>query len=1025
MKRTIATLLKIGVTLLLFLLLFWPEYLGLKPDKFGAVKPWDMWHEIQKAGASNVLFWLGLGLVVKLAGMLCGVLRWRILLHGQGLRMPFWYMTGTWFVGRAFGIFLPGTAGLDGYRLYDSARYTGEAIKCATVIAVEKLIGFIALTGLVFLTFPLGFRLLKINAPVLAAILLVLGGAVVFFLLLLLNPRIIQIIVAVLPAPASVRHKFDKLGASAAAYSGSRFDLLLAVLLGILVHGATCLLFFCTMTAIRAENTSLLDILFASPLMIYGTVIGPSIGGEGIREIIFVTLLGSKSGAAAAVTFAHLGWWVGDVIPFLIGLPIYVARRRPQKAELQAELAEARMRTAAMEAKVLVHLTPEQIAFYRARTGLFIAAGVIAGLIAGALIGLGEAAWLSVTISQLSELKLLWWGPAIYALLFAGVGLAVAGGLFFLCLLADRFLPWLAASTLSFGGALSVGTLVIGLWRFQRDVLEGHAAGAAKLAPVAAGLVGVAILGTVMFAIVAWVLGRIVKGRPMPLLGIGITVWLVLVAGGGVASLVFAPKAVKPVFEPKAGLSKPNILFLGVDTLRADALRMYRAGATANTPNLDAFAKDAVVFEEALAQASWTKPSFATLLTGLYPSQHTATSKTAAIPEEVETLAERLRDAGYYTEGFANNPNVFSMFGFGQGFVEYTDLRPRLLFYASPSVSRLSMYEVLRKGRQRLLGKIPFVGKKLGKMVVTDFYQPAEVVTQTALDWVDRRPFANQAPFFLFLHYMDPHDPFMDPDAPEGGYSRARMERPEPSLEAPMRKAYNLEIEHLDAQLGVLFEGLKKRDLYKDTAIVFVSDHGEEFHEHNGWWHGFTLYQEMLRIPLVIKLPGLAQAGTRNPDLARHVDVAPTLLHLVGIEKGARMTGQALYDPAQGFTNGGTAFAYAENDFEGNILRAVQSKTEKTIETLESSEERLAPVEYYDLAADAAEKNNLAADPARQAPLQTLQQTIAGYQATIKQNAAEPQSGNKIDSATTEQLNALGYLPDDSKPRHPEGEAKE
>lgn len=1024
MKRAITTVLKLGSTPLLFALLFWPEYFGLKPDQFGAIKPWDMWHEIQRAGVGNILFWLSLGLVIKLAGMLCGVLRWRILLHGQGLRMPFWYMTGTWFVGRTFGIFLPGTTGLDGYRLYDSARYTGEVIKCATVIAVEKLIGFIALTSLVFFTFPLGFRLLKMNVPVLAAILFVLGSAVVFFLLLLLNPRIIQIIVAVLPAPASVRHKFDKLGASAAAYSGSRLDLLLAVLLGILVHAATCLLFFCTMTAIRTSNTSLLDILFASPLMIYGTVIGPSIGGEGIREIIFVTLLGSKSGAAAAATFAHLGWWVGDVIPFLIGLPIYVARRRPEKAELQAELAEARIRTAAMEAKVLVHLTPEQISFYRARTCRFIAAGAIAGLIAGALIGLGEAAWLAATLTQLSELKLLWWGPAIYALLFAAVGLGVAGGLYFLCLLADRFLPWLAVAALSFCGALSTGALVIGLWRYQRDILEGHVVQMAKLAPVAGALFGAALMGTLLFVIAGRILDWIAKGRAVPLIGGGVGVWLALVAAGGVASLVFAPDNAKPVFEPKAGIAKPNILFLGIDTLRADALQIYQPGATAKTPNLDAFAKDAVVFEQAVAQASWTKPSFATLFTGLYPSQHTATSKTAAIPEEVETLAERLRDAGYYTEGFANNPNVFSMFGFGQGFVEYTDLRPRLLFYASPSVARLSMYEVLRKARQRLLGKIPILGKKLGKMVVTDFYQPAEVITHTGLDWLDHRPFPDQAPFFLFLHYMDPHDPFMDPDAPGGGFARARMERPEPSIEAPMRKAYDLEIEHLDAHLGALFDGLKQRGLYQDTVIVFVSDHGEEFHEHNGWWHGFTLYQEMLRIPLIVKLPGLAQGGTRNADLARHVDVTPTLLHLAGLEKSPQMTGQILYDPATGFTNGSTDYAYAENDFEGNVLRAVQSKTEKTIETEETSEDRLAPVEFYDLAQDPAEKNNLAADAAHQEPLQALRKTIADYQDTIEQNAAEPQRAGKVDAATEDQLNAIGYL-GDSKPSPPEGEAKE
>ncbi len=1007
MKKAAGFVLKLGITVLLFVLLFFPEWLGLRADLFGGVKPWDLLKEIREAGAANVGLWLTLGLIIKLAGMLCGVLRWRILLHGQGLSIPFGYLTGSWFIGRSIGIYLPGTLGLDGYRFYDSSRYTGEVIKCGTVIAVEKLIGFISLTGLVFITFPMGFRLLDIKIPVLAAILVVLGGAVTFFFLLLLNPRVIQVLVAVFPAPAAVRRKLDRLGVAATAYSGSRMDLMLAVLLGVAVHGATCLLFFCTMMAIRAENTSLLDIMFASPLMIYGTVIGPSIGGEGIREIVFAGILGQKSGMAAAITFAHLGWWVGDVAPYLIGVAVFLLRQRPDKGDIETALADARARSAEIEGRVLLHLSPEQVAHYRGKVYAFLSAGALSGILAGAVLGLAEAHWLARTLSGLTELGMYWWGPMVYGPLFACVGLGVAAGLLFLGLLAARFFSWNRAATFSFGGALAGGALIIGLFRYQRDVLESHAAGLSSLLTVAAVLLGAAVVATLIFDVVCWMLaGWDAKGsKRLAFLSLGVYLTVVL-CGAGYGRMA-APEQAAPA-PPAAKATGPNVVFIGIDTLRADALKLYRPEAPARTPNMEVFAADSVLFEQAIAQASWTKPSFATLLTGLYPSAHTATSKTAAIPESVETLAELLQAGGYTTQGFANNPNTFAMFGFGQGFADYTELRPRVLFFASPSATRLSMYEVLRKGRQRVLGKIPVLGKRLGKMVISDFYQPADEVTRVATEWLGRQPEQPEAPFFLFLHYMDPHDPFLDPEAPGGGFARARMETPEPEMAEPMRKAYVRGVEHLDTHLGGLFSALKARGLYDDTLIVLVSDHGEEFLEHGGWWHGFTLYEEMIHIPMIIKLPGKAHAGERNTDLARHVDVAPTILHLAGLNQGARMTGLPLYDSQTGFGNAGAAWAYAENDFEGNVLRAVRTPEAKLIEALETKEERLKPLEFYRLPGDPAEKNNLAEqEPDAVTPLRAI---IGDFQKTILENAAEPAAPAALDAGAREQLESLGYL---------------
>jgi arylsulfatase A-like enzyme len=1002
--------LKLLVTVGLFTLLFWPERFGLRPDQFGGIKPWDLWREISQSSARDIFLWLSLGALIKLAGMLCGVLRWRLLLRGQGLRMPFWYMVGSWFVGRTFGIFLPGTIGLDGYRLYDSARYTGEVIKCTTVIAVEKLIGFIALTGLVFLTFPLGFRIIHVKIAVLAVILAVLGGLVITFFLLLLNPRVIQVLAAVMPTPRMLRNKIDKLGAAATAYSGHRAELVLAVVFGFLVHLATCFTYFCTMMAIRAGKTDLLDILFASPLVIYATVIGPSIGGEGIREIVSVALLGQKGGAAVVATFSHLAWWVGDVVPFLVGLPIYVFRSRPGKAQLQAELAEAR-RAAAEQAPVdYLHLPADAVASYRRGVYATLAAGLFGGFLAGALIGLGESVWIFKTLSGLTEFGMFPWGALIYGKIFAVAGLGIAAGLLFLYLLVDRFAAWFVTFAASFAGALSAGALVIGLWRFQRDVLTGHAFTRVYLIQGLCFAIGGGLIALGLAWILASGWNRLMRSRPVSILLSGCIVCLLPVLCG-VAAAKMLPVPPAPSFQAQKASTGPNIILIACDAMRADYLPMYSPMAIAKTPAIDAFAKDAVLFENAFSQAPWTKPAFGSIFTGVCPSSHGATNKEVGLAPGVETFAGLLRKGGYYTKGFANNPNIASEFGFNQGFVDYTDLRPQRYFYAGTSASKLSMYEVLRKGRQRVFQKLGRFIPWFGRMDVHDFYQPAETVTHEALSWLDKKTVSQGAPFYLFLHYMDTHDPFMDHHHPGVGYARSILgDHPDPLLQAVMRNAYNSDIEYIDSQLALLFDGLKQRGCYDDTLIVFTADHGEEFLEHNGWWHGFTLYDEMLHIPLIIKLPGAKNAGTHTANLASHIDLAPTLLQFGGEPRGAKMAGQFLFDKNGALSENAEAFTYAENDFEGNIVKAARTIGYKLIHANPDNVSGLAPIEFYDVKKDPHEKDNRNGAAECAAPQTTLEKVLADFQAGTMFTTPPPSPGKGMSKELEEQLKSLGYV---------------
>ena len=991
-KKQIFFVAKLTFTVALFVLLFRPHTFGLRPDVFGGVTPSLMLQELREAGARNIAIWLMFAIVVKLCGMFAGLIRWRLLLQGQGLQIPFFYMIKSWFIGRMIGTFLPGTIGLDGYRLLDSSRYTGELVKCTTVIVVEKLIGFIALTFLVFMTFPLGFRLLNIKVPVLAFILLCLAGFVFVSLTLLFNPRVIQVLVSVFPTPKKIRTQIDKFGQAVTAYSGNRRALLLAVFCGVLVHLGTALMFFGTMMAIKAENTSLLDILFAAPIMIYGTVIGPSIGGEGIREIVFVSLLSAKSGAAAAATFAHLGWWVDQFVPFTLGAGFFFLTQRPTKEQLLARMAE--MRAEQKPVDVSLHLTPEAISEYRKKLLDCMFAGFAAGLIGGAVIGFGEAVWMARFLLNPSELMMYWWAPLVYGLVFIAVGKGIAAGLAFLYLLMDRFpRPRITFASCALGTVLAGGT-VIGIFRVMRDVLNDHMPAGGQLAQIVmvAGALGIvlAAIGFAMYSILRE--NRILTSMS------AVALYCAIILLGAVKASTVSPVAVDAAAIPAPNAASPNIILVAIDTLRADYLKLYDPEAVAVTPNFERLATDSILYKNNFSQCSWTKPSFASIFTGLYPSTHTTTGYKSALPDSVTTIAEALRGAGYYTKGFANNPNISPEFNFGQGFESYIDLKPSLYLGAKSSAEKLVMYQVLR----RVIEKIPF-----RKAKVTNYYQPADAVNAEVFSWLDTGNRPADHPLFLFMHYFDPHDPYFDHDKSGQSFSRVKMRNPAPDRWlGPIREAYISEIEFLDKHLGLLIDGLKQRGLYDNSVIVLTADHGEEFYDHKGWWHGETLYDEQLHVPLILKLPNQALAAQVNEHLSRSVDIAPTLLDLALAPPVEAMQGVKLIQQAAADGNAATSYSFAELDFEGFTMQSLRSLDAKLI-----LEERSATGdpenEFFDMRQDADELSNLyGKGDARQTQFETdIEQARKGY----LDKATEEQESGEMTPEEIERLKSLGY----------------
>ncbi|MBL7646344.1 MAG: sulfatase-like hydrolase/transferase [Candidatus Hydrogenedentes bacterium] len=1004
-KKVLAVGVKLCFITLVCLLLFNPTALGIPEDsRFQAISPTELWESLKSIDPATAAIWFTFATSIKLVGIFCGITRWRILLRAQGVHIPFWYLTKCWFWGRAIGLFMPGTLGLDGFRLVESSRYTGEIVKCTTVIAVEKLTGFITLFSLVFLTLPLGLRLFDINLALLGVVLLGLACFISVILLLLLQPRVIQVLAASIPMPEKIRIKVNKFAVAATAYSAHRGSLMLALLFGLGVHLGTCLMYFGTASAIRAENTGILEIFFASPLLIVGAVFAPTVSGIGVSEVVMTTLLGPGAGQAKALLFGHLGLWFGEIIPFTVSMPLLLLTGRPNREELLEEIAEVRARVGTGDEADL-RLSPEVLARYRHNVLGALVAGPLAGLLAGASIGLFESAWLWHTLGGLGDSGLFLWSALVYGLLFAIAGLGVALGLVFVYLLIDRFPPHRWSYALAFAGTFLGGGLVIGLFRLRRDVFDGFMPDGKSLALFGLLLGGLALVGALKLLFASGFVLRRFPAQPKPVIGAGLAAYAILFLAGLLLFTVMRPNQNQAAFAPARNAQGPNIILIAVDTLRADYLKAWNPAIETETPNLDGFIADSVRFQNAFSQASWTKASFGSIFSGMYPECHTAVTKTASLPPDVETVAELLQAGGYYTQGFANNPNIAALFGYDQGFVNYVDLKKSLHFAAGPSASNLALYDVLIKVRETLNDRL-----LKRPIVVTDYYQPAPVVKDAALSFLESGNRPADTPFFLFTHFMDPHDPFMDPDTRKGGYGRKRLGNPDPEtyLEK-MRRAYIGEIEYLDAALGDFFAGLKERGLYDDALIVLTADHGEEFHEHGGWWHGQTLYDEQTHVPFIVKLPGKARAGEVNTHLARNLDLAPTFLHFAGLEKGAMMQGQSLFDAAGEFTNAAIGYSYAENNFEGIVLQAVRTTAHKVIRANEGNKRGLPAIALYDMAADTTEQTNLAGSGELAEVEALLNGTIDAYLTICEENAVDP-SQVKIDAGTLESLEAIGYI---------------
>jgi len=460
--------------------------------------------------------------------------------------------------------------------------------------------------------------------------------------------------------------------------------------------------------------------------------------------------------------------------------------------------------------------------------------------------------------------------------------------------------------------------------------------------------------------------------------------WLALPLAAALAGGCADTGPVRPLRPP----TPVGTVLIVIDTLRADHLGCYGSDLGL-TPVLDGIAARGALFEAAVAPSSWTRSSVASLFTSRYPSSIGVLGREDAIAPAVLTLAEVMADEGFATLGITTNRNAASPFGFAQGFDRFE----------VPTVT----------------GGYP-----------GDFETHlAEGVTRKALAFLDERP--RDRPFFLFLHYVDPHDPYlphpdlMGHDEPPGRFDGSHRDLtaldatpPEEVTEADrerIRHLYAGEVRYCDLWIGELLRGLADRGLRDRVLLVVTSDHGEGLWDHGFRAHGTDLYEEQVHVPLIVDAP-----AEHDGDTARRIatpvsllDVAPSILAIHGIAPPGDFRGTDLGPLSRGRAQQRrTESPYTELDLDGRDLEALRHGDDKLIRDRRPAAG--GALELYDLVADAAELHDLARE--RPALLTRLERTLDGIGRRLGEEAAEAERVRMadLDEETLDSLRALGYV---------------
>lgn len=925
--------------------------------------------------------WVPVAAAAQMAAVFCATIRWGKLLEGQGIFAPFRHLFGSLMVGRFFGALTPGGLGFQGYRIVDIAAHTGKNARATATIAIELLAGQTGFAATVLLGSVFGVEHLGLANVILIDLLFV--GMLFVAGLLIVQPFLFRRLASIFLG--NVPTKIQTLVDGVCAYQGQGGRIAQAFGLSLLVHVFNNFIYVAAAFALGMEVTAG-QIFFVSSLQIFATLLPISINGVGLREAaalyVYTTFFGVPQ--IVALLTPILGFAVEMVISSFGGL-VLLARGANYKPEIRVEDADREDRIA--EAVVSREIERPEI-LEGALLGL--SGGAVGGLLAGAAEGLFVAARSAAN----PDWGVLAYGGLVYGVIFGLVGFVGAGTLAWLGRLIHKpKLPSGEAFSRYASLVFFVLAAALGVFLTWRDVFKKSFA--FKSGPglllvlggaLAAGLVALALYG--LFRALSKKQGSLLS-RPLGGLSLsgGLLVALVVFA------FVMTPATAEEteVARPAAPSSAKNVILIVVDTLRADALPSY-GYAEGKTPHLDAFARDAVRYDQHFANASWTRPSFASLLSGRYPSNHGVMSQASVLPDEVVTLAEAFRDGGYATSGIVTNFNVSPRYNFQQGFDRYVYLEPKSPLGASEAGMQLMALQIIRRIQGRLLGVRP------GEAYVDAADTNGEVFRE-----LDRLA-EQDRPFFLFVGYMDPHDPYFEHPYSGPGWAKATNGDPTPEQLPAIRARYDQEITFWDEHFGKLVDALRERGLYDETVIVVTSDHGEEFLDHGGFWHGVTLYDEQIRIPLFVKRPYQAAGGSVVEHWTQSVDVMPTLLMMNGLPGVQGVQG--------GLLDHGTDEVFSEEDHEGNVLRALRRRDEsgdwKRILANAGNPRGLEPEELYRVDRDPKEKENLSKDEAERG--KALDEALEAAEKRYAEGAARKQIVEDMNPAECQRLMALGYI---------------
>jgi arylsulfatase len=463
--------------------------------------------------------------------------------------------------------------------------------------------------------------------------------------------------------------------------------------------------------------------------------------------------------------------------------------------------------------------------------------------------------------------------------------------------------------------------------------------------------------------------------------------------------------------KQSAPIRKPNVLLIIIDALRADSLSCYDYYRE-TSPHIDRLARDSAIFLEAVSAGGNTPTVMSAIMTGRYPffrdgetwSRRTEfglhrfyrDGEKVGLPRSLETLAEVFSRHGYNTAGVVTNPYLKREFNMDQGFDEYIEIFP---------------------------------GEDTDRV-----YSNGEEVTAAARTWLDRA----SDPFFLYLHYMDVHGPYLPPERFKRRFEYPRVPDqdeselfaqwvapnsttgPDAELVKQHQKGnYDAEIAYVDTLIGNVLQALEDRGLDEDTIVVITSDHGDEFLEHGGTTHVGTLYEEIVHVPLIIHLPG--QQGRVIDSLVRNFDLGPTVLDYSGIETSSRgVDARSLRPLIEGATESSVPSAFANFPYEDptgrpGALRMLRTQRYKLL--FQTAQPELS--ELYDLARDPGEKKNLfqAHQGVYARMLWELSKIVSKLEEEATVSDADPGTGpvtsgdpSGIEPETEKQLRALGYI---------------